>query len=114
MLALVAAAGHSQALLDSAPVHATLMCSTRLPAGGLTQPTLPLALQLGISEKTVLREFHKDAMDLHDVCQDLERVCKELQDPSIRAKRRVSGDSSSGLGTVHERCLNLRQPAQGA
>ena len=85
-----------------------LMCRTRLLAAGLTQPTLPLALQLGISEKTVLREFHKDAMDLHDVCQDLERVCKELQDPSIRAKRRVSGDSSSGLGTVHQRCLHFR------
>ena len=59
----------------------------------LTQPTVPLAVQLGVSEKTVLREFHKDAMDLHDVCQDLERVCKELQDPRIRAKRRVSGAS---------------------
>ena len=91
-----------------------LTCRTRLPAAGLTQSTLPRALQLGVSEKTVLRAFHKDAMDLHDVCQDLERVCKELQDPNIRAKRRVSGDSSSGLGTVLQRCLPLRQPAQGA
>lgn len=81
---------------------------------GLTQPALPLALQLGVSEKTVLREFHKDAMDLHDVCQDLERVCRELQDPSIRAKRRVSGDSSSVLGTMLERFVHLRQPAQAA
>ena len=91
-----------------------LMCRKRLLAVGFTQPTLPLALQLGVSEKTVLSEFHKDAMDLHDVCQDLERVCLELQDPNIRAKRRVSGDSSSGLGTMHQRCLHLRQPAQGA
>eukprot|EP00250_Pteridium_aquilinum_P005954 c15961_g4_i1 orf=3-815(-) len=44
-------------------------------------------LKLGMSEKTVLHEFHPDAEDLFNVTCDLKLVCEKLKDRSQRYKR---------------------------
>lgn len=44
-------------------------------------------LKLGISEKTIFREFHPDAEDLFNVTCDLKLVCEKLKDRSQRYKR---------------------------
>ncbi|MCO5581115.1 hypothetical protein L7F22_034991 [Adiantum nelumboides] len=44
-------------------------------------------LKLGISEKTVLHEFHPDAEDLFNVTCDLKLVCEKLKDRNQRFKR---------------------------
>lgn len=44
-------------------------------------------LKLGMSEKTVLHEFHPDAEDLFNVTCDLKLVCEKLKDRNQRFKR---------------------------
>lgn len=44
-------------------------------------------LKLGMSEKTVLHEFHPDAEDLFNVTCDLKLVCEKLKDRNQRYKR---------------------------
>ena len=46
-------------------------------------------LQIGMSDKSVLRDFHPDAEDLYNVTMDLATVCKELKDRNKRMPRRV-------------------------
>ncbi|XP_050216618.1 DNA ligase 4 [Mercurialis annua] len=44
-------------------------------------------LKLGISEKSIFKEFHPDAEDLFNVTCDLKLVCEKLKDRSQRHKR---------------------------
>ncbi|KAL4205377.1 hypothetical protein AMTRI_Chr01g136960 [Amborella trichopoda] len=44
-------------------------------------------LKLGISEKSIFREFHTDAEDLFNVTCDLKLVCEKLKDRTQRNKR---------------------------
>lgn len=46
-------------------------------------------LQIGMSDKSVLRDFHPDAEDLYNVTMDLSTVCNELKDRNKRMPRRV-------------------------
>ena len=46
-------------------------------------------MQIGMSDKSVLRDFHPDAEDLYNVTMDLSTVCKELKDRNKRMPRRV-------------------------
>ena len=46
-------------------------------------------LQIGMSDKSILRDFHPDAEDLYNVTMDLSTVCKELKDRNKRMPRRV-------------------------
>eukprot|EP00897_Mesotaenium_endlicherianum_P010904 jgi/Mesen1/9842/ME000070S09130 len=46
-------------------------------------------LKLGMSETTILREYHPDAVDLFNVTCDLKGVCSKLTDRSQRYKRQV-------------------------
>lgn len=46
-------------------------------------------LQIGMSDKTILKDFHPDAEDLYNVTMDLSTVCTELKDRSKRMPRRV-------------------------
>ena len=46
-------------------------------------------VQIGMSDKSILRDFHPDAEDLYNVTMDLSTVCKELKDRSKRMPRRV-------------------------
>ena len=39
---------------------------------------------MGISEKTILGFFHKDAWDLWNVTSNLRAVCEKLKDPNFR------------------------------
>lgn len=48
-----------------------------------------LFMQIGMSEKSVLRDFHPDAEDLYNVTMDLSTVCRELKDRNKRMPRRV-------------------------
>ena len=48
-----------------------------------------LSVQIGMSEKSVLRDFHPDAEDLYNVTMDLSNVCRELKDRNKRMPRRV-------------------------
>ena len=48
-----------------------------------------LTMQIGMSDKSVLRDFHPDAEDLYNVTMDLSTVCKELKDCNKRMPRRV-------------------------
>jgi DNA ligase-4 len=43
-------------------------------------------MKLGISEKTVLKSFHPDALDLFNVCSSLRTVCQKLKwgGPTVR------------------------------
>ncbi|KAI8918184.1 ATP dependent DNA ligase domain-containing protein [Powellomyces hirtus] len=41
-------------------------------------------LKLGVSEKTILKIWHPDGLDLFNVCNDLAEVTKELRDPKKR------------------------------
>ncbi|DBA75732.1 TPA: hypothetical protein ACH3X1_010149 [Trebouxia sp. C0004] len=45
-------------------------------------------LKIGMSDKSVLRDFHPDAEDLYNVTMDLSTVCKELRDRNKRMPRR--------------------------
>lgn len=44
-------------------------------------------LKLGMTEKTVFKEFHPDAEDLFNVTCDLRLVCEKLSDRKVRHKR---------------------------
>ncbi|EFJ24951.1 hypothetical protein SELMODRAFT_414166 [Selaginella moellendorffii] len=44
-------------------------------------------LKLGISEKTVFKEFHPDADEVYNKTCDLKLVCEKLVDPKVRFKR---------------------------
>lgn len=46
-------------------------------------------LQIGISDKSILRDFHPDAEDLYNVTMDLTTVCTDLKDRNKRMPRRV-------------------------
>ena len=46
-------------------------------------------MQIGMSDKSVLKDFHPDAEDLYNVTMDLSTVCKELKDRNKRMPRRV-------------------------
>lgn len=46
-------------------------------------------MQIGMSDKSVLRDFHPDAEDLYNVTMDLSTVCNELKDRNKRMPRRV-------------------------
>ena len=48
-----------------------------------------ILLQIGMSDKSILRDFHPDAEDLYNVTMDLSTVCKELKDRNKRMPRRV-------------------------
>lgn len=48
-----------------------------------------MLLQIGMSDKSVLKDFHPDAEDLYNVTMDLATVCKELKDRNKRMPRRV-------------------------
>lgn len=48
-----------------------------------------MLLQIGISDKSILRDFHPDAEDLYNVTMDLSTVCKDLKDRDKRMPRRV-------------------------
>ncbi|XP_065834565.1 DNA ligase 4-like [Oscarella lobularis] len=41
-------------------------------------------MKMGMSETSVFRVYHQDALDLHNACTNLEKVCKDLRDPSVR------------------------------
>ncbi len=41
-------------------------------------------LKIGFSEKVILGAFHRDAVDMYNVCSDLKQVCAVLKDPSQR------------------------------
>ncbi|DBA86388.1 TPA: hypothetical protein ACH3X2_005613 [Trebouxia sp. C0005] len=45
-------------------------------------------LKIGMSDKSVLRDFHPDAEDLYNVTMDLSTVCNELKDRNKRMPRR--------------------------
>ncbi len=47
-------------------------------------------LRISAREKTVLRLFHPDAIELFNVSSDLKRVCWTLADPNYRLPRQVS------------------------
>ena len=44
---------------------------------------------MGMSEKTVLSYFHKDAWDLWNVTSSLRSVCNQLKDPNFRLNTAV-------------------------
>ena len=46
-------------------------------------------MQIGMSDKSILKDFHPDAEDLYNVTMDLSTVCKELKDRNKRMPRRV-------------------------
>lgn len=48
-----------------------------------------MLLQIGISDKSILRDFHPDAEDLYNVTMDLSTVCKDLRNRDKRMPRRV-------------------------
>lgn len=48
-----------------------------------------MCLQIGMSDKTILKDFHPDAEDLYNVTMDLSTVCMELRDRNKRMPRRV-------------------------
>lgn len=48
-----------------------------------------MVVQIGMSDKSMLRDFHPDAEDLYNVTMDLSTVCKELKDRNKRMPRRV-------------------------
>lgn len=48
-----------------------------------------IVVQIGMSDKSMLRDFHPDAEDLYNVTMDLSTVCKELKDRNKRMPRRV-------------------------
>ena len=58
-------------------------------------------MQIGMSDKSVLRDFHPDAEDLYNVTMDLSTVCKELKDRNKRMPRRVRTMS------LHASCNNI-------
>jgi DNA ligase-4 len=41
-------------------------------------------LKIGMSEKTILSNFHPDALELFNVSSNLRTVCKELKNPTTR------------------------------
>ncbi|GAA6059368.1 hypothetical protein JCM10212_003266 [Sporobolomyces blumeae] len=44
-------------------------------------------LKAGVGEKTILSQFHPDAMDVFNTCSDIKRVCWQLYDPETRVPR---------------------------
>lgn len=62
------------------------VCASRhLSFAGLVRTVLK-DMKLGISEKTVLKSFHPDALDLFNVCSSLRTVCQKLKwgGPTVR------------------------------
>ena len=55
------------------------------------------ALQIGMSDKSILRDFHPDAEDLYNVTMDLATVCNDLRDRNRRMPRRVRNPQSHAL-----------------
>lgn len=47
-------------------------------------------MQGGLAEKTVLSEYHPDALDMLNVSTDLQKVLLELRDPHKRFPRQVT------------------------
>ncbi|XP_073251496.1 DNA ligase 4-like [Porites lutea] len=41
-------------------------------------------LKTGLSENSVFKVYHPDAVELYSVCNSLSKVCSDLQDPSVR------------------------------
>ncbi len=48
-----------------------------------------LCLQVGLTEASVLREYHPDAQDLISVDNNLEKLLLDLRDPHKRFPRQV-------------------------
>ena len=49
-----------------------------------------LCLQVGLTEASVLREYHPDAQDLISVDNNLEKLLLDLRDPHKRFPRQVT------------------------
>lgn len=47
-------------------------------------------LKAGFREKTILNQFHEDAVDVFNTCSDIKRVCWQLWNPKIHVSRDVS------------------------
>jgi hypothetical protein len=55
----------------------------------INQSDIPTDLRISVREKTVLRLFHPDAVELFNVSSDLKRVCWTLADPKFRLPKKV-------------------------
>ncbi|GAA5922726.1 DNA ligase (ATP) DNL4 [Sporobolomyces koalae] len=47
-------------------------------------------LKAGFREKTILNQFHEDAVDVFNTCSDIKRVCWQLWNPKIHVSRDTS------------------------
>jgi len=48
-----------------------------------------IELKVGLSEKTILKFFHPDAVDYFNVTNNLRKVCEDLKDPAARISQDV-------------------------
>ena len=65
-------------------------------------------VQIGLSETSVLKDYHKDALDRHNVTCDFPKVIRELVDPHKRFPFQVNHCICPLNASSHS--LTLKQP----
>ena len=72
-------------------------CKLRHTNLGMCQFGHDMGVQIGLSETSVLKDYHKDALDRYNVTCDFPKVIRELVDPHKRFPFQASLSSLPSL-----------------